>query len=132
MPISNRCTGINFYNHLSHRTDVEVNLEYEQVKHNSNKDFFINNADNLVNLNSFKHEQPKWLDSFATKNKINSNECYNHFWARYLDKSLWVCSMEVTHLNKKYKFYSISNKKKDCLNLLILKHQDSIKNILHM
>ena len=130
MPISNRCTGRNFYNNLTQRTDVEVNVEYEQVKHNSNKDFFINNADNLVNLNSFKHEQPKWLDSFAAKNKINSNECYNNYWVHYLDKTAWVCSMEVTHLNKKYTYYSLSNQKKDSLNLLILKRQDSIKNII--
>ena len=72
MPISNRCTGRNFYNYLTQRTDVEVNLEYEQVKHNSNKDFFINHADNLVNLETFKQDQPEWLDSFAAKNKINT------------------------------------------------------------
>ena len=36
--------------------------------------------------------------------------------------------MELTYSNKKYNFYSISNKKKDSLNLLILKSQDFIKN----
>jgi len=123
---------MNFYNHLAHRNDIELQVNFEQVKHNSNKDFFINNADNIVNLGSFKHEQPGWLDSFVAKHKINSNECYNNYWAHYLNKTAWVCSMELTYSNKKYNFYSISNQKKNSLNLLILKRQDFIKNILHM
>ena len=132
MPISNRCTGRNFYNYLTQRTDVEVNLEYEQVKHNSNKDFFINHAENIVNLETFKQDQPEWLDSFAAKHKNNINDCYNNYWVHYLDKNMWICSMELTYSNKKYNYYSISTTQQDSLDKLMLKHQDSIKNILHM
>ncbi len=132
MPISNRCTGMNLFNHLSQKKNVEVKVNYEQVKHFSNRDFFIKHADNLVNLNTHQREQPEWLNSFAAKSKFNRNDCYNHFWARYLDKSLWVCSMEFTYSNKKYNYYSISTTQQDSLDKLMLKHQDSIKNILHM
>jgi hypothetical protein len=130
MPISNRCSGMNFYNHLAHRKDIEVNLTFEQVKNISNKSFFLNHVDNIVNIDSFKHGQPEWLDSFADKNKINKTECYNNFWTYYLDNHLWVCSMELTYLNKKYNYYSISPRQKDSLNTLMINRKDSIKNLI--
>ena len=85
MTISNRCTGMNFYNHLIQRNEIEIKVNYERVKDISNKYFFIKHANDIVNLDKYHVKQSEWLDSFANKNKFNINECYNNYWTHYLD-----------------------------------------------
>jgi len=121
---------MNFYNHISQRKDIEVKVNFEHVKNISNRDFFIKNVDDIVNLDSFKHEHPKWMGTYASKHKLNVKDCYNNYWVHYLNKTAWLCSMEVTYLNKKYNYYSLSTRKHDSLNLLMMDKQDSIKNII--
>jgi len=41
MPINNRCTGMNFYNHISQRKDIEVKVNFEHVKNISIETFLL-------------------------------------------------------------------------------------------
>ena len=120
MPIGNRCNGLHLYNHMTQRTDLNMNLEYKQVKDIPNINFFIKNKDDIANLDTF------------TKDVSHLKDTYRDSWVTLLDKNLWLSLMKLEIKGKNYTFYSCGIRQRDALEILMKKYNDNINIILDL